>query len=398
VTNPFDLQHKPLAIVGMACRFPGANSLDEFWALVRDGRSGLGPLPADRLPRELYYDSQPGILGKTYCEVGGVVEHRPIDRDVCPIDDELGRRYDPAHLTLCEVVAAALRHAGYDPRQLPVRNAGVYIGNSSGGTELNSHVAYHSYAREMADLLRNVPSFGQLLPGVRETVIEQVVASIHSAFPKRGEDAVDRAAPNAAASLVVEAFGLTGPSVVVDSACASSLMALALAAPALCEGRIDMAVVAGAAYRKLYEWVAIAQAKSMSARGCCPFDAGADGLISADGYGAVLVKTLERALADGNRIYGVVRSIGLSTDGRGKGFWAPRKEGQIEAIRRAYSGGIDPSRVQYLEAHATSTRLGDATEVSALSEVFAESIAHKIPITSVKANVGHTLGPRELRG
>ncbi|MEX2287212.1 MAG: polyketide synthase, partial [Planctomycetaceae bacterium] len=388
----------PLAIVGMACRFPGADNLDEFWSLIRDGRSSLVPLPDERLNRKLYYDPEPGTLGKTYCALGGVVEHHPIDRRVFPIDEALARRYDAAHLTLCEVVAAALRHAGYNPLSLPYRNTGVYVGNSSGGTDLDSRLAYNSYAREMADPLRELAAFKNVSAAVREDVIKQVVASIRAAFPSRFDYPVDRFSPHAAATLMVEAFGLTGPAVITDAACASSLMALQLAAPALREGRIEMAIVAGAAYRKPCEWVAMALSKVMSARGCCPFDADADGLISSDGYAAVVVKTLNRALADGDRILGVVRGIGMSCDGRGKGFWAPRKEGQVEAIRRAYSGGLDPSRVQYIEAHATSTQLGDATEVAALNEAFAGVFKHKIPIASVKANIGHTLESAGIAG
>ncbi len=175
----------------------------------------------------------------------------------------------------------------------------------------------------------------------------------------------------AAAKLISRGFGLTGPFLVVDAACASSLQALAVAAANLQQGRIDMAVVGGASYCKSDTLVLFSHAQSLSARGSRPFDADADGLILAEGYVAMVIKTVARALADGDQIQAVIRGIGMSTDGRGKSLWAPRKEGQMLAIQRAYEPDIDVARLQYLEAHATSTQIGDATELQALAEASA---------------------------
>ena len=112
------------------------------------------------------------------------------------------------------------------------------------------------------------------------------------------------------------------------------------------------------------------------------------------------VKTLARALADGDKVHAVIQGIGLSSDGRGRSLWAPRKEGQIEAVRRAYQDGLTPARIQYIETHATSTKVGDATEVEALGQFFAEHLpaGTKIPIGSVKSNIGHTLETAGLAG
>ena len=360
--------------------------------MLKEGRSSIAPLPADRLDQALYYDEQKGGLAKTYCRMGGVVPLRPIDPALCPIRDDATARYDASYLTLCEVVGSAFRHAGYDPRDLPFRNAGVYVGNSSGGSNLQCDLAYHRGAPEMAAVLRQLPGFAILPQDTQEAVIAEVVEAVRDDFPSRARCTVNHFASHAAASTVTETFSFTGPSLAVDAACASSLFALQLAADALNRGQIDVAVVGGLAYRKLYEWTAIARARSMSTLGRCrPFDAAADGMISSDGYGIVIVKTLQRALAAGDRICGVIRGIGVSSDGRGKGFWAPRKEGQMAAIRRAYGEDIDPARLQYIEAHATSTQLGDATEVAALAEALAGRLSGPIPIGSVKANIGHAL-------
>src|SRR4029077_10165416 len=127
------------------------------------------------------------------------------------------------------------------------------------------------------------------------------------------------------AGIVSRTFGLTGPYMAVDAACASSLYALALAARALPHGRIAMALVGGASYSSWFSLVLFSQAHALSAQGSFPFDARADGFISSDGYAAIVVKTLARARADGDRIQGVIRGIGVSSDGRGKSLWAPRK-------------------------------------------------------------------------
>jgi len=141
-------------------------------------------------------------------------------------------------------------------------------------------------------------------------------------------------------------------------------------------------------------------AQALSANGSYPFDERADGFVSSDGYAAILLKTLPKALADGDRILGVIRGIGTSTDGRGKSLWAPRKEGQIEAIQRAYAGGLDIGPLGYVEAHGTSTRVGDATELEALSEELGRRLPAgcRIPVSSVKANIGHTRETAGLAG
>ncbi|OHB84268.1 MAG: hypothetical protein A2V98_18460 [Planctomycetes bacterium RBG_16_64_12] len=173
-----------------------------------------------------------------------------------------------------------------------------------------------------------------------------------------------------------------------------------MAARSLQLGRIEMAIVGGASLYKPDTLVVFSLAQSMSSSGSRPFDAEADGLIVGEGFGAAVLKTLPRALADGDRIWGVIRGLGVSSDGRGKSLWAPRKEGQIKAIRRAYASGLEMRRLGYIEAHATSTPLGDATELNAMAEVLRDHIppTAKIPVGSVKANIGHALEAAGIAG
>jgi acyl transferase domain-containing protein len=178
-----------------------------------------------------------------------------------------------------------------------------------------------------------------------------------------------------------------------NGACASSLQALHAAVRSLQLNRIDIALAAGASYCHSDTMVLFSQAQSLSPTGSRPFDNEADGLVVGEGYVAVVLKRLSDAIRHKDPIFGVVQGISIASDGKGKSLWAPRKEGQVSAIHRAYPSREAMKRIQYIEAHATSTQLGDATELQALQEAFSNLgiSPRSIPIGSVKANVGHTL-------
>ena len=114
----------PIAVVGMACRLPGADDIEQFWSNVRQGVSSLGPAPAERFDRENYFDPEVGKLNKSYTDLGGLIRYRAVDRTVCPISDEMSEHYDAAHLNLCEVASRACIHAGMNPFQFSVQNTG----------------------------------------------------------------------------------------------------------------------------------------------------------------------------------------------------------------------------------------------------------------------------------
>ncbi|MBX3448373.1 MAG: SDR family NAD(P)-dependent oxidoreductase [Planctomycetaceae bacterium] len=392
-------QFQPIAIVGMGCRMPGGDGVSEYWKLLVEKRSAIGPVPEERLNRDLYFDSEHGKAGRTYSDLGGIVPERPIDRRVCPISDKLLRESDSAHLTLCEVASSALRDAGIDPSRTPYARTGVYIGHS-GGSCLAGDVGYARYAAMAGDILRRDDDFRACSPAERANLARRLVERVRQEMPSEESVRDMKFVASNAAMLIARVHGFEGPTFVVDAACASSLMAMSQAAQALQRGDIDMALAGGASYSKWYGLVLFSMAMSISGSGSRPFDADADGLISSDGYGIVVLKTLDRALADGDRVLAVIRGIGVSSDGRGKSLWAPRPEGQISAIQRAYSSMVDPTSLDYIECHATSTQVGDATELKGLSRAFPPGLAggRRIPIGSVKANIGHTLEAAGIAG
>lgn len=391
-------KQEPLAIIGMACRVPGAQGLDGFWQLLIEGGCGIVEVPADRLDRSLHYDGRRGARSKTYTTLAGVIDYPPFDPSRCPVPARTLPSAEVGHQTMCQVAAAACRHAGMNPFDLPLRNVGVYVGHNLGGP-VAGELIYATRVEETAQYLRQVEAFRLAMGGQEDEVIGEVVERIRAGLPRRGPTGVPDPASQIAATILSDALGLTGPSMILDAACSSALQGLAMASRALRLGRIDMALVGGASYVHVDSLMLFSQAQSASAKGSCPFDDEADGLVSGEGYVAVLVKTLRRAIDDGDPIWAVIRGIGVSSDGRGKSLWAPRQEGQVLAMRRAYEGGLDMNRLQFIEAHATSTRLGDLTELKALAEVLGHrEPGAKVPLGGVKANIGHTLEAAGLLG
>ncbi len=385
--------HDSLAIVGMACRLPGADGLEAFWDLVVHGRTAWGRLPDSRLPRDLYFDPEKSKVGKSYSDLGAIVSERPVDPAVCPIRADMLDRYDVAHHIFLEVASLACRDAGLDPFAMPRGpRTGVYVGHTGGSTRIGDYV-YSTRIDGTTAWLGDVAAARELLGAGAESVAAEVTAAVRRDHPgRRPGEKLDLGALGAA-KIVREALQLDGPYLVVDAACASSLQALAIAARALQQGGIDQAIVGGASYCKSDSLVLFSAAQSVSNSGSCPFGRDADGLVTAEGYVALVVKKLSKAIADGDRIRAVIRGIGVASDGKGKSLWAPRQEGQKLAVERAYPDKSEIGRLDYIEAHATSTQVGDATELNALSALVSANVpaGRKIPIGSVKANIGHTL-------
>ncbi len=390
----------PLAVVGMACQMPSANGLDAYWDLLKNGRCTQAEIPSERFNRQLYYDPNKGVLCKSYTSIACLIDYQPIDPRRCPLDPTDIVTSDVAHLTICDVTAEACRHAGYDPFNMSLReNVGVYIGHVK-ASELGGEICFANQIEQVAEYLTEVEHIDQITGNQTRNVINEIAAQVRTARSQQLARQNLNLSPHRGAALISKMLKLDGPCMVVNAACASSLQALAMGARALQLGQIDMAVIGGASYCKFDSLVLFSKAQSVSATGTRPFDADADGLVNGEGYVSLIVKTLDRALADGDQVHALIRGIGISTDGHGKSLWAPRKEGQIEAIRRAYGSDIDITRLQFIEAHATSTQVGDQTELQSLAETLEGKLppGTQIPLGSVKGNIGHTIETAGMAG
>ncbi len=387
-----------IAIVGMACRLPGASDLQQYWDLIVSGGDATGQLPEEVINRELLYHPEQGKRGKSYSTMGGLIDRRPFDNAKCQLPDEILRASDPVALTACEVAFDALVDAGFDPHGLASTRAGVYFGHTC-GSEMGGDLVYSMYSEKVASLLRQAEGLGRLSKPQVDDLIDSITSRIQTQCDHRRTSPEIDLSANHLSQLVSRAFKFDGPSLVVDAACASSLQALAIGARALLLGDVDMVVTGGASHCKSDSLVLFSAARSVTAGKTCPFDANASGLVTAEGYVTLVLKRLSDAVADGDRIRGVLRGIGMSADGKGKSLWAPLPTGQKIAMDRAYPADFAPEEVQYIEAHATSTQVGDATELSALAAVFPPLPEdRKIPLGSVKGNIGHTLETAGVAG
>ena len=379
-------QKIPLAVVGVASRFPDATSRHGFWENIINDHYAIRPMPADRFHRDLYFDAKVGAYGKSYCDLGGLITDVPFDPRYFRIPPKVAASTDIAQLWALQVALETIQDASLEPEQLRGKHCGVVIGHAR-GSMLTSDMAFGTAVEGMTASLdqTNLPT---VLKNHRKAVIDE----IHQRYPRRTEDGGTGTIASALAGRIASSFGWTGPHMVVDAACASSFAALDIAARAVRSGRMPMALVGGASYSQELSVILFAQSRALSANGSFPFDARADGFISSDGIGFLLIMPLDEAQAQGFQVRAVIRGIGGSCDGKGKALWAPRKEGQVLAMQRAYAASnIDPATIDLIEAHATSTSIGDATEVDALNDVFAEhrSAQNPLPIGSVKGNIGH---------
>ena len=397
MTLPNRFDAVPLAITGIGLRLPGADGLDSYWELLRSGRHAIAPLPASRLNRERYYQPGAASPGKTYSQIGGTVPDEELDPTGLALSESELRSADPAHLWFLHTALAALRHAGIDPDRLAGQRLGIFVGHARGST-LAADLTYAASIESLVAALLSAPEIAVLPAAQREQLATRLVDDTHARYPSLHEDGGPFFQPSAAAALAARRLKTTGPYMAVDAACASSFAALDLAARAIHAGEIEAALVGGCSYNQWSSLVLFSQAQALSPNGSFPFDERADGFVSSDGHAALVLEPLERARAAGRTPLAILRSIGGSCDGRGKSLWAPLKEGQVEAIARAYRDGLSPDSVQVIEAHATGTAVGDATELSALSEVYGRGPGGdraRRPIASVKANIGHT---RETAG
>ena len=354
-----------VAVIGMAGRFPGANTVDELWQVLREGRetirfftdSALDP----SLPADLTTDP-------AYVKARGIVDGADtFDAGFFGLNPKLAEVMDPQQRVFLETAWEVLEKTGYLPHHYEGR-VGVWAGCGNNTYYLNN-------------VLQN------------QTVVSQVGA--FQAMTVNEKDFI--------ASRTAYQLNLEGPAVSVYSACSSSLLAITQAVESLRTGQCEVAIAGGASITAPIHSGHLYEEGAMLSRDghCRPFDAGAGGTVFSDGVGVVLLKSLEAARQDGDTIYALIKGVGVNNDGGGKGsFTAPSAEGQAGAIRMALTDAqVDPATISYIEAHGTATPLGDPIEIEGLKLAFGE-LAQKqfCAIGSIKSNMGHLTAAAGVAG
>jgi 3-oxoacyl-(acyl-carrier-protein) synthase/3-hydroxymyristoyl/3-hydroxydecanoyl-(acyl carrier protein) dehydratase/1-acyl-sn-glycerol-3-phosphate acyltransferase len=371
---------EPIAIVGQACTLPGALTPAELWANLIAGRNCLSQAPADRwgLARSTAMGMVDDAADRTWSDIGGYVSG--FDAVFDPTGfllsaDEI-RELDPLFQWVLHGAREALRAIGHEA---PAPRTGLVLGGLSFPTSAMARYA------ESVWLDAQGPEFAGGRAAER--------AGIHRPHAR------NRFSSGLPAHLAARALGLGACAFTVDAACASSLYAIKLSCDRLHDGSADV-MVAGAVSRTddLFTHVGFSALGALSRTGRSrPFHREADGLVPAEGAGFVVIQRLRDAIRERRKILGVIRAVGLSNDGRGRGLLAPSEEGQERAMRSAYAqAGIDPKAIGLLECHATGTPVGDATEIRSTARVF-ES-CDDVPIGSLKSNLGHLVAAAGMAG
>ena len=381
---------RAVAIVGVGAILPGSPDAPAFWKNVCDGRYLITDVPPERWSPDDYYDPDPAVPDKTYSKIGGWVRGFTFDWKRYHIPPRVASAMDEAQQWAVTIAAEALADYGWPSRKLDTERCGVVLGTAMGG-ELHYRTAMRVSFPEIARALEAVGPFEKLPEEVRREILAGWRAEFGSRLPPITEDTMPGELANIVAGRVANVLNLRGPNFITDAACASSFAAVDAAIELLVEGRCD-AVISGGVDRNMgaSSFVKFCKIGALSATGTRPFGEGADGFVMGEGCAAFLLRRLEDAERDGDRIYAVVRGVGASSDGKGKGITAPNPIGQKLATERAWcDAGLDPSTAALVEAHGTSTRVGDVTEVESLSLVFGGAPRGAIALGSVKSNVGH---------
>ncbi len=382
------LQTAPIAVIGMASIFPQAHNLLEYWDNILNKVDAIVDIPASRWSIEDYYDPNPAAPDKTYCKRGGFIPDIQFDPAEFGLPPNILEATDVTQLLSLMVAKECLEDAGYgEGKEFNRENVGVILGFVGIGSKLVIPLMARLQYPVWDKVLRSY--------GIPAEDISKIIEKMKLAYPGWEENSFPGSIGNVVSGRVANRFDLGGTNCVVDAACASSLAAIHMAVSELIEGRADMMITGGVdldnsigAYMCFSKTPAFSKSQNPS-----PFDKDSDGMMVGEGIGMVMLKRLEDAKRDHDRIYAVIKGIGTSSDGRFKSIYAPRPAGQSLAMRRAYQeAGYSPASVGLIEAHGTGTMAGDPAEFQGLNEVFSENNPNKqtIALGSVKSQIAHT--------
>ena len=389
-----DARHKDVAIIGMSCIYPGADGVQQFWENIIHKVDAISDPPPDWEP-DFYYDPASTDDDRTYCKRGGYLRNlarfNPLDFGVMPnaIDGCV-----PDHFLALRVAQEALADAGYadSARLSPFKErTAVILGH---GAYINrGHSALLQHLMVVDSILRVLK---QLHPEYTEEELIALKKELKASAPPLHPQNAPGLVPNMISGRIANRLDLMGPSYIVDGACASSLLAVDMAMRDLLTGKCDMAIAGGVHCGSTPPIViAFSQLQALSRNGDIrPFDNEADGTLLSEGLGMLILKRLQDAERDGDRVYAVLKGVGVASDGRAMGLLAPRLEGEELALRRAYAlADVDPGTVELVEGHGTATLVGDATELEALNHVFGARRGDlpRCALGSVKSMIGHCI-------
>lgn len=391
----------PIAVIGMGCWYPGAQTLRELWENILARRRQFRRMPDHRLPLVDYHDPDPAVPDKTYGTRAAVIDGFQFDwmsRHVPKLTYETA---DIVHWLALEVALKALADAGFTRENVPNEKTGVILGNSLTGeqTRANTLRQRWPFVRRALRAAAEARGLSSIVPEL-ELTMEEYYKSV---FAPTTEDSLSGGLSNTVAGRICNFLNFHGGGYTVDGACSSSLIAVATAATALANRDMDLALAGGVDVSlDTFELIGFAKTGALTKNDMTVYDRKASGFIPGEGCGFVILKRLEDAQRDGNYVYAVLRGWGISSDGKG-GLTAPSKEGQATALRRAYArAGYSPKENAFFEGHGTGTTVGDKTELQGIALATGsdyDDVDLRVSgVTSFKSLVGHTKAASGIGG
>ena len=352
----------PIAVVGVGAIMPDAHNADQFWQNILTKRYSIKEVNPSRWRPELFYHPDPGAPDKTYSKIGSWVDSfpfTPLEWGIL-IPPRILDNMDDSQKWAIAASRQALMDYGYPDRPLDNKRVAVILGNAMAG-EHHYLTNLRVHAPEFEKALAELNVFKALPAETQQQLLSGMISNIQASTPPINEDTMPGELSNIIAGRVANVFNFSGPNFVTDAACASSLAALQSAIEGLSSYQYD-AVLTGGVDRNMGpgSFVKFSKIGALSPDGSRPYAAGANGFVMGEGAAIFLLKRLEDAEKAGDKIYAVLRGVGSSSDGKGKGITAPNPTGQQLAIQRAWqNAGVNPSSVGLIEGHGTSTRVGD---------------------------------------
>jgi 3-oxoacyl-(acyl-carrier-protein) synthase/phosphopantetheinyl transferase (holo-ACP synthase) len=390
------VKNTDIAIVGMSCYFPGANTVQEFWNNLVNGVSSITTAPEYRIDPSFFSNGKTTEVDRFYFRKGGFVSPitiDPIRYGILPIAAE---GIDPEHLVALHLVKEALTDAGVYQKKISLQKCCFILGKGNQASLASFRVAEFVYQAATLGIIAQ-----NLCPGVQKEELEKIRKEFQSKLGRYQADTAAGSMPNLVVSLAANKFNLKGPAYTIDAACASSLIAVEHAVNLLLSDQCDIALAGGmhlsqgASFWSVFNIIGAASRKEQ----ITPFSEDADGLLIGEGVGILVMKRMEKAIADKDRIYSVIKACSSGSDGSDVSVMAPSSNGQIATLKLAWDkSGMDPQKIGYLEAHGTATQAGDRTEIASLTEFFGDNTAPPALIGSVKSNIGHAMSAAGIIG
>jgi len=384
-----------IAIIGMACKYPDANSYQEFWENILAQRRAFRKIPDVRLNAAYFSDKDDD---KIRTVMAAVLSNYAFDRKKYNISGEVFRGTDLTHWLALDVASEAMEDAGLlKNNQLPKDQVGVYVGNTLTGEFSRANTMRLRWPYVQRKLMANLHKL-DLNPDMLATFMQDMEADYKSAFPRMFEDSLAGGLSNTIAGRICNYYDFHGGGYTVDGACSSSLLAVIDACRHIAAGDNEVCIAGGVDLSlDPFELVGFSRAGALASKEMLIYDKDANGFWPGEGCGFVVLSTLSFAISNNLKVHGLIKGYGISSDGQG-GLTRPSVNGQTLAMERAYAkAGYQPDKVAYFEGHGTGTPVGDQVELQTLlGKIRNTTAAHYIG--SVKGNIGHTKAAAGIAG